>query len=290
MKPPRFSFLAPTTLDEVHQALAKYGDEAKLLAGGQSLGPLLNLRMATPRVLIDLRRVTELATGVEDHGDHLWVPAMTRHRELEMNTTAARVMPLLSQALPYVAHPTIRNQGTIGGSLAHSDSAAELPNVAVASDAIIIAESSRGRRRLAAADFFQGFYTTALQSDEVILGVEFPCVGPQSGTAWVEFAPRSGDYAIIGVAVWLELGDEEISAAKIVCSGVTDVPWRATAAESVLQGLPATAEQLTSAGETAAQQAEPAPDTSGSAEYKKDLVRTLTEKAVAEAVKNAKES
>lgn len=291
MKPASFAYLAPTTLSEVHDALQEYGDECKVLAGGQSLGPLLNLRLATPRVLVDLERIPTLSSGIEADDARLWVPAMTRQRFLETDPTVARLVPLLGQALPYVAHRTIRNRGTIGGSLAHADPAGELPAVAVASDAVIVAESRNGQRRIPAGEFFQGFFATALDSGEVIVGVEFPIPPPGSGTGWVEFAPRRGDFAIVGVAARIEFDAEgRVTTARIVCAGVADVPWSAVAAAEVLRGSVVNPQRLAEAADAACAAATPPSDTSGSAAYRKSLVRLLIQNALTIAARNAREN
>lgn len=291
MKPARFSYLAPTRIDEVFETLNEYGDDCKLLAGGQSLGPLLNLRFSTPRVLVDLERVASLSGDVREGPEHLWVPAMTRQRALEIDPTVARLAPMVAQALPFVAHRTIRNRGTIGGSLAHADPAAELPAVTVATDALIVAEGSAGRRRIQAADFFQGYFTNSLDDGEVLVGVEFPVPAARSGTGWAEFAPRRGDFAIVGVGVRVELdGEGKVEAAKIVAAGVSDAPWRSVEAENVLAGGFPTPEQLTEAARAAAAEVDPPSDTSGSATYRKNLMRVMTERAAAQAVRNAREN
>jgi carbon-monoxide dehydrogenase medium subunit len=290
MKPASFTYLAPTRLAQVHDALHQYGDECKMLAGGQSLGPLLNLRFATPRVLVDLERVHALSSGIEADDIRLAVPAMTRQRLLETDPTVARLAPLLGQALPFVAHRTIRNRGTLGGSLAHADPAGELPTVAVASDAVIVAESRMGQRRIPAAEFFLGFFTTALAPDEIIASVEFPIPPASRGTGWAEYAPRRGDFAIVGTAAQLELDAEgRVTTARVVCAGVADVPWPADAAAEVLRGRIPAPQRLAEAADAASAAATPPSDTSGSAAYRKSLVRSLTQDALAIAVRNAKE-
>ena len=291
MKPASFAYLAPTTMSEVHDALREHGDECKVLAGGQSLGPLLNLRLASPRVLVDLERIATLSSGIDVDDTRLWVPAMTRQRFLETDPVVGRLAPLLGQALPYVAHRTIRNRGTIGGSLAHADPAGELPAVAVASDAVIVAESGTGLRRIPAREFFQGFFTTALAWDEIIVGVEFKVPPAGSGTGWVEFAPRRGDFAIVGVAARIELdGEGRVATARIVCAGVADVPWSAAPAEELLCGSVPEPQRLAEAADAASDAATPPSDTSGSAAYRKNLIRLLTKDALRIAERNAEEN
>ena len=291
MKPATFTYLAPNTLEQIHDALHKYGEDCKVLAGGQSLGPLMNLRFASPRVLVDLERVMALSSGIDADGNRLRVPAMTRQRFLETDPTVARVAPLLQQALPYVAHRTIRNRGTIGGSLAHADPAGELPTVAVASDAVIVAESRSGQRRIPAGEFFQGYFTTALAPGEIIVSVEFPVPPSGSGVGWAEYAPRRGDYAIVGAAARIELDTEgHVSTARIVCAGVADVPWLADGAAEVLRGNVPDPQRIAEAADVASAAATPPSDTSGSAAYRKSLVRSLTQDALAIAVRNAEEN
>src|SRR4051794_34571709 len=173
LKPPPFEYLAPTTLDEAVALRAEHADDCVLLAGGQSLMPLLNLRLARPAAVIDLGRVAELA-GIRELDGGLAIGAMTRQRTAELSTLVGERCPLLVQALRYVAHVTIRNRGTIGGSLAHADGAAELPAVALALGAELVARSTRGERAIAARDFFQGFFTTSLEPDELLTEVRFP--------------------------------------------------------------------------------------------------------------------
>jgi carbon-monoxide dehydrogenase medium subunit len=291
VKPARFAYMAPTELRDVHRALDEFGDDCKVLAGGQSLGPLLNLRLASPRVLVDLERIASLSTGITEQPGFLRISAMTRHRCLELDPTAARLAPLLSQAVPFVAHRTIRNRGTLGGSLAHADPAAELPAVVVASGAVIIVESTRGQRRIDAGSFFKGFFTTALGADEVIVAVDFPRAGRRSGTGWAEFAPRRGDFAVVGVAVRMELDEDGVvELATVACAGVSDTPWRASAAEDLLSGERPTAERLEAAAGAAARAAAPRDDSSGSTEYRKHLVELLTRQALTQAVALAMES
>lgn len=216
---------------------------------------------------------------------------MTRQRFLETDPTVARLAPLLHQALPYVAHRTIRNRGTIGGSLAHADPAGELPTVAVASEAVIVAESRNGQRRIPAGDFFQGFFTTALAPDEIIAKVEFAVPPPGSGAGWAEYAPRRGDFAIAGVAARIELDTEgRVTTSRIVCAGVADVPWSADAAAEVLRGTVPDPQRIAQAADAASAAATPPSDTSGSAAYRKNLIRVLTQDALAIAVRKAEEN
>lgn len=271
--------------------LREYGEDAKLLAGGQSLGPLLNLRMSRPKVLVDLNRVATLVAPPQVRADSVCIPAMTRHRTLETDVAIAKTVPMLSQAMPYVAHRTIRNRGTIGGSLAHADPAAELPSVTVACDAVIVVEAGGFQRRIAAGDFFEGFFSTGLRDGDVLVAIEFPRANGRSGTGWAEFAPRHGDFAVVGVAVRLEFDEQgAVRLARIVCAGVGDRPWRAEEAEALLVGSVPSERILVEVAAVAASAADPGSDTSGSAEYRKHLVELLTLDAAQYAVSNMVES
>lgn len=289
MKPRRFRYLAPTSLAEAVDALAFHGDDAKALAGGQSLGPLLNLRLASPEVIVDLERISELSAPIREEGDCLEVASMTRQRDMETSPSVRRWVPLLAQALPFVAHRTIRNRGTLGGSLAHADPAAELPAVAVAAGATIIVRGAEGGRRLDAGDFFEGFFTTVLEPGELIEAVQFPKVQSREGTSWMEFAPRRGDFAVVGVAARLRLSESGvIEAARIVYSGVSDVPWHDEAVASLLVGSSPDPEVLSAAADLAAERCQTTGDATGSARYRKSLMAHLGSQALAAAVDEAR--
>src|SRR5437879_5958620 len=235
MKPAPFDYVAPHSLDEAVAALANGGADAKLLAGGQSLIPLLNFRLARPSLLVDLNRVAELAY-VSPRERGLAVGAMARQAAVERTDGLADLQPLLVEAIGYVGHVAIRSRGTIGGSLAHADPAAELPAVAVCLDAVLSVVGPRGRRAIPAEDFFVGYLTTSLEPDEILVEAWFPPLRPHTGQAWVEFARRHGDFALAGVAVSLSMEDEIVRAARIVLTGVGGKPVRAHGAETLLVG------------------------------------------------------
>jgi carbon-monoxide dehydrogenase medium subunit len=197
VKPPPFTYVAPESLDEAVAALAEHGEDAKVLAGGQSLIPLLSLRLARPTALIDLNRVTSLSS-IEVNGSTT-IGAMTRHRAVERSADVASHVPLLAAAVPYIGHAAIRTRGTIGGSLAHADPAAELPAIALALDATFEARSVRGTRTIEASDFFDGYFTTALEVDEILTQVTFPHAAPSTGVSVQEMARRHGDFAMVAV-------------------------------------------------------------------------------------------
>lgn len=281
MKPATFKYIAPRSLAEALEGLAAHGDEAKVLAGGQSLGPLLNLRLATPGVIIDVNHVPDLAPDPADDGMSITLGALMRQRDAERSQVVASVCPLLAEALPFVAHRTIRNRGTVGGSMAHADPSAELPAVAVALDAQFTVASLRGTRTIAGCDFFQGYFTTSLQPDELLVSLRLPRTERPSGFAWQEFAPRRGDFAIVGVAATARLGDDgRVAGARLVYSGIADVPQRCRVAEEILIGEFPTAALAAAAAAAAAAASRAPSDLIASTEYRRQLVSVLTERAL----------
>jgi carbon-monoxide dehydrogenase medium subunit len=236
MKPAAFDLHRPEALDDVVALLAEHGDEAKPLAGGQSLVPLLALRLARYGHLVDLERVAGLA-GIEDGGDALTIGAMVRQRAAERDERVAQLAPLVHRALPFIGHFQIRNRGTVGGSLAHADAASELPAVALALGADLDAVGPGGPRTVAADEFFTGRWATALAPDELLVRVRFPRWTGRCGFAVDEVARRHGDFAMVGVAVALGLGaDGRVDRARLALFGVDATPVRAPAAEAALVG------------------------------------------------------
>ena len=278
MKPAPFDYVAPHTLDEAVAALARGGADAKVLAGGQSLVPLLNFRLARPSLLVDLNRIPELAY-VHLRNDGVAIGAMTRQVTIERDSELAIKQPLLNEAIRWVGHPAIRSRGTIGGSLAHADPAAELPAVAVCLDARLTVLSPRGRRTLAAEGFFKGYLTTALKPDEILVETLLPSLRPRTGQAFVEFARRHGDFALVGVAVSVQLDGESIRDARIVLTGVGGKPVRAREAETVLIGGSIT-DRVGAAADAARTAIDPEADIHASKEYRAHLAGVLTERAI----------
>jgi carbon-monoxide dehydrogenase medium subunit len=278
MKPAPFDYVAPHSLDEAVAALAHGGPDAKILAGGQSLIPLLNFRLARPSLLVDINRVAELAYIRPGERD-LAIGALTRQRAVERGAGLAGFQPLLIEAIGYVGHAAIRSRGTIGGSLAHADPAAELPAVAVCLDAVLTVVGPRGRRSIAAEDFFVGYLTTLLEPDEILVEAWFPPLRPHTGQAWVEFARRHGDFALAGVAVSLSMADDVVKDAHIVLTGVGGRPVRARAAETVLVGG-SVAERGAAAVNAAKTSIDPDADIHASKEYRVQLAGVLTERAI----------
>lgn len=236
MKPSAFEYHAPRELDEAVALLAELGDGAKVLAGGQSLIPMLSLRLAYFDHLVDVGRIPELQ-GIEDESDALVIGATTIDAVLETDGRVATKVPLLTRATPLVGHFQIRNRGTVGGSIAHADPAAEYPAVALALDAEIDAISPRGRRRIPAADFFRGFWTTDLEDDELLVGVRFPAWTGRCGFGVREFARRHGDFAIAGAMVAVQVdADDRVERCAIALLGLGPTPLRATSAERAALG------------------------------------------------------
>jgi carbon-monoxide dehydrogenase medium subunit len=235
MKLPRFDYEAPETVSEAVELLAEHLDEASVLAGGQSLIPLLAMRLAHPEVVIDINGIAELS-GVSAADGWVAIGAMTREYVAEDSGTVAETVPLLAAALPLIGHEAIRSRGTIGGSLAHADPAAELPAVARALDAEFVVRGQSGERVVPAAEWFEGFLTTSRRPDELLVAVRFPTAEPGTGTSFQEVARRHGDFAIVGLAASLTFSDGAISDARLAFSGVSDVPVRTVGAEDLLVG------------------------------------------------------
>ena len=285
MKPPPFEYVAPRTLDEAVEALADASGEAKVLAGGQSLIPLLNFRLARPSRLVDLNRIPGLAY-VDERDGGLAIGAMTRDVTVERDKRVAKTLPLLDEAIRWVGHAAIRARGTIGGNLAHADPAAELPAVAVCLDATLTVVGPRGQRTVGAQDFFQGYLTTSLEPDEILTEAWYPAAAQGSGHAWLEFARRHGDFALAGVAVTLTVERESITGARIVLTGVGGKPERAREAETLLIGG-AVQERVQAAAEAVRSAIDPDADIHASKEYRTHLAGVLTERAIGIAYERA---
>src|SRR6266496_6383094 len=237
MKPAPFAYHRPGSVDEALAVLAQHGGDARPLAGGQSLIPAMNFRLARPGVLVDLNRLTTLA-GIRSGTEGLRIGAMTRQRAVERDATVARDAPLLAEALPHIAHPQIRNRGTVGGSLAHADPAAELPAVMVALDARFVLRSRTASRTVPAHDFYTGLLTTVLGPDELLTEIQIPPRPARAGSAFIELARRHGDFALVGVAVELSLDQRGACAsARIALLSVGDGPVLAAKAMAVLAGV-----------------------------------------------------
>jgi aerobic carbon-monoxide dehydrogenase medium subunit len=288
MKLPDFKYEAPATVAEATLLLAEHQDEASLLAGGQSLIPLLAMRLAHPAVLIDINGVDELS-GVSVTGGRVAIGALTREYVAEESATVAETVPLLTAALPLIGHEAIRSRGTLGGSLAHADPAAELPAVARALDAEFVVRSESGERVIPAAEWFQGYLTTARRPDEILVEVRFPVAEPGTGVAFQEVSRRHGDFAMVGLAASLTVTDGTITDARLAFSGVADVPVRAAEAESLLVGQQPSAELFAEAARQSAAALDPPADLHGSSDYRKKVAAALVRRALRVAADNAYE-
>ena len=286
MKLPPVEYEAPTTVAEAIDLLAEYSDEASVLAGGQSLIPLLALRLARPEVLIDINGIDELS-GVSATDGWVAIGAMTREYVAEESEIVADAVPLLAAALPFIGHEAIRSRGTIGGSLAHADPAAELPAVARALDAEFVVRGPSGERVIPAAQWFEGYLTTARRSDELLLEVRFPAAGQGTGVSFQEVARRHGDFAMVGLAVSLGLSGGMISDARLAFAGVSDVPVRAAAAEDLLVGERPSAELFEEAARRATGDIDPPADLHGSSDYRKTVAAAIVRRGLRAAAASA---
>jgi carbon-monoxide dehydrogenase medium subunit len=286
MKPAPFAYAAARSLDEAAALLARHGGGARILAGGQSLVPMLNFRLVEPAMLIDINRVAEL-DFVSPGPDGLRIGALVRHRLLETSPEVAAAFPVLAAAMTGLAHLAIRNRGTLGGSLAHADPAAELPLLALLLEARIVAVSPEGRRTIAARDFFVGPLTTALGPGEILSEVELPALPPQSAWGYEKFARRHGDFAIAAAGVVVARDGARCASARIALGGVGPTPERAPAAETLLLGTAVDAGAIAAAAQAAAAAVRPQDDLHASADYRRHLVEVLTRRALTRAIARA---
>jgi len=286
MIPSTFDYHAPKTLDEAIALLVRLGDTAKILAGGQSLIPAMRFRLASPEVLIDINRIGDLAY-LEERGDHLAIGAMTREHALEASPAVAASYTLLLDTAKVIADPLVRNKATVGGNLAHADPANDHPATMLAYGAQIIARGPGGTRTIAIDDLFVGLFETSLQAGEILTEIRIPKPAAASGGAYLKIERKVGDYAVAAVAVQLELAGAAIKKIRIGLTNVSPIPQRAKAAEAALTGKQPTDDVLESAGQAAAAECNPSADLRGQVDYKRDLVRVLTKRAVRRAIQRA---
>jgi len=282
MKPPPFRYHDPRTLAETIDLLARL-ENAKLLAGGQSLMPMLNFRYAQPDNVIDLGRVEDLAY-IREEGSGLRIGAMTRQRDIEFSDLVRKRCPLMADAIRFVGHRQTRNRGTIGGSLSHLDPAAELPLVCATVDATVHVAGKKGERAIPMAKFPQGYMTPAIEADEMVIAVSVPASGP--GYGFVEFARRHGDFAIVAAAATLEIANGTVKRASIALGGVGPAPVRCADAEKLLAGQKPTPDALRAAAETC-RKIDAMEDVHAPASYRQHLATVMTRRALEAAVKNA---
>jgi carbon-monoxide dehydrogenase medium subunit/6-hydroxypseudooxynicotine dehydrogenase subunit alpha len=284
LKPPLFDYHDPATVEEALDLLAVHGDEGKVLAGGQSLVPLLNFRLAHPEHLIDVNNIGSLS-GISRDGGRLRIGALTRQATLERSALVAANWPLLTEALSYVAHAQIRNRGTVGGSVAHADPAAELPVAFLTLDADFVVRSKRGERTIPASGYFVTHLTTAMEPDELLVAIDVPAQPEGAGHAFTEFARRHGDFALGGAAVLLEAdAGGACTSAAIGLLAAAPTPLRAAAAEESLVGASLGPEAAEAAAKKAVEDIDPTGDIHGSSEYRKGLIEVMVRRAIESAI------
>jgi carbon-monoxide dehydrogenase medium subunit len=288
MKPAPFRYLRPASLDEALDVLAAHGEDAKVIAGGQSLVPMLNFRLLAPSVLVDVNRLPAMNTVSPRDDGGIVIGALTRHRTLEWSPLVAERFPVLHAAVKHIGHLAIRNRGTTGGSLSHADPTAELPTASVLLDATVNVASKRGTRAIAARDFYVGPLATVLAPDELLTGVDLPGVRGAHGWAFEEFARRRGDYAIAAVGVVLAAQDGRVRAARIAIAGGGGAPLRAGAAEAALDGRALDAASVSDAVHAARAAIDPVGDLQVSAAYRHHLIGVLLERALRAAWQRAR--
>jgi carbon-monoxide dehydrogenase medium subunit len=275
LKPAPFDYAKPDSVEEIFDLLDRYGDDARLLAGGQSLLPSLNMRLSAPAILIDITGQDTLRGIVTGNGV-LRIGALTTYAEIKASAEVARAAPMLSQAIPWIAHPAIRNRGTIGGSLVHADPAAELPACMLALDAQLEIASKSGRRRVAVADFFRGLFETDLRPGEMLMAIEVPVIRADYRSSFSEFSRRSGDFAISGLAAHARFDGEVLSDVRLAYCGVDTRPIRAQIAERVLEGRPFGSATLAEAKAALAKDLAPPGDLQATGQMKLHLSQVLT--------------
>jgi carbon-monoxide dehydrogenase medium subunit len=280
MIPATFDYVRPGSVDEAINALASGGEDAKVIAGGQSLLPLLRLRLSYPELLVDVGGLADLR-GVRDEGDSLWIGALTTHDEVTRDSLIGEHCGLLAEAAGMVADPAVRHRGTLGGSLSHADPAADLPAVVVALDATMIACGPGGERTIGAGEFFLDYLTTALDPSEVLTGVRVPKLGPGWGYRYEKFHRTAQAWAIVGVAAVARRADGHVAEARLGLANMGAVPVRARAVEAAAAGSEASRDALRSAAEGADEGTQPPADLHGAPDYRRHLARVLTARALA---------
>jgi carbon-monoxide dehydrogenase medium subunit/2-furoyl-CoA dehydrogenase FAD binding subunit len=288
MKPSAFEYFAPNTVKEAVGLLEKYEDEAKILAGGQSLVPIMNFRLGRPEVLLDINGIKDL-DYIREEGEALFIGALTRERDLELSPLVKEKCPILAQAVSFIGHVPIRNRGTVGGSLVHADPSSELPTVICCLNGEMKVVGPSGERALEPEEFFLTYLTTSLEPSEILVEVRIPTLPQNTAWSFVELTRRSGDFAIVGVATLLFMEDDGVCReARIALGGVAPTPIRAEEAEELLSGQVITEELIKKAGAEAAEATETEPDYHASAEYRKDMARVFVQRGLHEALSRVK--
>ncbi|HEU4379080.1 MAG TPA: xanthine dehydrogenase family protein subunit M [Hyphomicrobiaceae bacterium] len=288
MKAPKFSYVRADSVEQVLELLAEHGEDARILAGGQSLMPTLNMRLSQPRLLIDINRLRELS-GIERRGEHVRIGALTRHADVAGSATVARHLPLIAEAMPHVAHVAVRNRGTFGGSIALADPAAEMPACALSLGATLVLRNTAGRREVAATDYFQGLYQTARRPDELLVEALIPVQQPGCVSVFGELAQRHGDFAIAGVAFHLKVDGRAVTDARLVYFGSEDRPTLAQRAGAAIDGCSLDDANAVAAAESALEQdLSPMDSPHASSRMRLHLQRVLTRRALATAAQRAR--
>jgi carbon-monoxide dehydrogenase medium subunit len=288
MLPAAFDYAAPATLGDALALLKQRGDEAKIMAGGQSLIPLLKLRFAQPALVIDIGRLPAMA-GIARQNGHLSIGALARHVDIERNADLASLCPLLLDTVHWISDPLVRNRGTMAGSVCHADPSGDWGSVMLALDAEIVAHSQAGERVIPAAGFFQGPFTTALRPDEIVTEIRIPLPSGKAGGAYNKLERKVGDFATVAVAVQVELSGGKVAKAGIGLTAVGETNIKATAAEKALIGHEPTDELIAEAARLASEAAHPKDDIRGTAAYKKDVVRVYVQRGLKTALGRARE-
>jgi carbon-monoxide dehydrogenase medium subunit len=290
MKPAPFKYIAATSLEHALALKAEHGDDAKFLAGGQSLMPTMNFRLARPAIIIDINGLDGVAGVRNGNVGRSRIGALTRYRTLERDAIFASAFPLIAEALPHIAHPQIRNRGTIGGNLSHADPASELPAIAVALQARFHVQAAKQERWVEASDFFVGALTTDLQPDEMLVEIELPHSNPRTGCCFMEIARRRGDFAIVGAAVIVSLGARgECSQVRLVFCGVGETPVDASSAADILIGHQLTEEAACDVAAAVQAMIEPGGSIHATADYQRHVAGVLTERALTTAYQRARD-
>ena len=282
MIPVAFDYTKPSSVDEAIQALVAGGEDAKVISGGQSLMPVLRLRMAAPSVLVDVGGIAEM-NGVSDGGDHILIGANTTHHDVMNNDLVKQNAGLLAMTAATVADPQIRHRGTLGGSLAHADPAGDLPTAALALDCVMVAQGPKGRREIAAKDFFVDYFTSALEPDEILVAIKVPKMGSDWGYHYEKFNRTAQAWATVGVAAAVKRQNGTITEARVALTNMGPSPVRASSVESALAGAAASSDAIATAAANAADGTRPTSDLHASAEFREHLAKVLTKRAVATA-------
>jgi carbon-monoxide dehydrogenase medium subunit len=289
MKPAPFKYIVAGSLEHALALKAQHGEDAKFLAGGQSLIAAMNFRLARPAILIDINGIEDLA-GVRPSSGATRVGSVTRYRALQREATFASAFPLIAEALPHIAHPQIRNRGTIGGNLSHADPASELPAIAVALRARFRVQAARQQRSIDASDFFVGALTTDLQPDEMLVEVELPLPKPRTGSCFMEIARRRGDFAIVGVAAMVTLGDRnECTELRLAFCGVGETPVDASPAADGVIGHPLTEEAIRDVAVSVQTMIDPGGSVHATVDYQRHIAGVLAERALQTAYQRARD-